>query len=139
MKTNEFIPWKKKFETRVEIIDEQHKKLVGLINLLYDSYMQKKHKEVISDVVAELVDYTVYHFETEEQYFKQFNYENTEAHVKEHQNFTNEVNNFQKKFGENEGVLTTEVLLFLQQWITKHISISDMKYVECFEDNGLIS
>jgi len=133
-----FINWKKNFNTNVAEIDEQHQRLVALINELYESYVEKKHKDTVGKVIKELVDYTVYHFDTEEKYFKQFNYEHTEEHINEHKSFIDEVTKFNKNFGKNEGILTTEVLLFLQKWITSHILGSDMKYVECFADNGLV-
>jgi len=133
-----FINWKNNFNTNITEIDNQHKKLVVLINELYESYVAKKHKDIIKKVIKELIDYTVYHFDTEEKYFKQFDYEHAEEHIKEHKSFVDEVSKFNEKFGKNEGILTTEVLLFLQKWITTHILGSDMKYLECFADNGLI-
>ncbi len=134
----DFIPWRGSFNTNIVEIDDQHKKLVALINELYKAYIEKQQKKIIEKVIDELINYTVYHFEIEENYFKQFEYENTEEHIKEHQEFVKSVESFKHKFGKNERVLTTEMLLFLQKWITGHILGSDMKYIECFKNNGLI-
>ena len=129
--------WRDKFSVGVEEIDNQHKKLIDLINELYNAYITKRHADILSDVLDELINYTVYHFDTEEKYFEKFNYSFTDDHIAEHNSFKKKALELKKKFGKHTGVLSSETLLFLQNWISTHILKSDQKYVSCFKEAGL--
>lgn len=137
MKTNEILKWTKNLEIDIQEIDNQHQKLVKILNELYAAYSEKKHKDVIRKTIEELVDYTHYHFKTEEDYFKKFNYEGAEAHIKEHEEFINTINEFVLKFSKYDGILTLKVLMFLKDWVKNHIQGTDRKYIECFKSNNL--
>ena len=55
-------------------IDEQHKKILMIINNLSDLFAEKKHQDSdeISKIIKKLADYAIYHFQTEEKYFQDF-------------------------------------------------------------------
>jgi len=133
----EFLKWSDEYSVKVQEIDEQHKKLVAMLNSLYNAYMHKEHAEKVELIVAELVKYTVYHFQTEEKYFSQFNYENRIEHICEHKNFTEKVIEFQEKLKKNKSALAIEVINFLRSWLVNHIGMSDKKYIDCFVKGGL--
>ncbi|OFX26234.1 MAG: hypothetical protein A2041_11695 [Bacteroidetes bacterium GWA2_31_9b] len=136
MKT-EFFPWKDEYGVKVKEIDNQHKVLIGMLNKLYDAFMKKEHGEIIGEIIQELTDYAIYHFEVEEKYFKKFNYSDSDNHVKEHRNFSEKVNEFRKEFEKNKSVLTFTIINFLRNWLMNHILVSDKKYSDNFTQNGL--
>jgi hemerythrin len=70
----ELIKWKDVFSVKVSEVDNQHKKLIGLINQLYDAMRVGKGREVLGSVLTELVNYTIYHFSTEERLFREYGY-----------------------------------------------------------------
>lgn len=82
------IKWNAFYSVNVEEIDNQHKKLIDLINQLYDAMKAGKGTEVLSTVLTELVEYTAYHFETEERLFLQQGYAEYEAHKVIHDDLT---------------------------------------------------
>ena len=59
--------WEDKYKVGVKEFDEQHKKLIELINKLYDAMKQGHGKDVLKSIVNDLFEYTKYHFETEEK------------------------------------------------------------------------
>ena len=61
-----FIEWNEKYSVHIEEIDSQHKKIFSIINRLHSALKARKGKKVIGNLLDELVDYTYYHFATEE-------------------------------------------------------------------------
>ena len=55
-------------------------------------------------------------------------YPDLAAHVAEHRALTRQVLAFQAKFEDGQSVLTVQVLLFLKDWLQKHIAASDQRY-----------
>jgi hemerythrin len=74
------VEWKQEYSVGIVQIDEQHKKLAGLINIMHDSIKSGHGKEAIGDVLNELIAYTQYHFSTEEKYFDMYAYPDSEEH-----------------------------------------------------------
>ncbi len=132
-----FFEWNDSLSLGISIIDNQHKKLVGLINQLNDAMKNGHGSDVIRKIVDELVTYTISHFGTEEKYFKQFNYAETNAHVGEHEAFVKKVSSFVDEMNNSSKALPITVMNFLWDWLRKHIMVSDKKYVELFKANGL--
>jgi hemerythrin-like metal-binding protein len=83
-----FIKWNDNFSVKVSEVDNQHKELIGLINQLYDAMRVGKGREVPGSVLTELVNYTVYHFSTEERLFQEHGYPEYERHKQIHDDLT---------------------------------------------------
>ena len=132
-----FILWSEKYNTGIKEIDDQHKKLINILNSLYESFVDRTTNEKIKEVVKELTDYTEYHFSVEENYFKKFNYENTEEHIKKHRYFVNQVKEFQRDMEAGKVSVTFKLMNFLRSWLIEHINGTDRKYIALFKENGL--
>jgi hemerythrin-like metal-binding protein len=122
------IDWDSKLCVNIKIIDEQHKKLVDMVNALYDAMKEGKAKDILGNLLTELASYTDYHFKTEEELFKKYNYSEAAAHKLEHDKLRKEVIDLKAKFDAGEMIITVEVLYFLKDWLGKHILGSDKKY-----------
>ena len=129
--------WDASYSVKVAEIDEQHKKIVGMINALDDAMRQGKGKEVMSNIITELIRYTATHFATEEKYFAQLNYPDTEAHKKEHSDFVKKVTDFKQGFQTGKLGLTIQVMNFLTDWLKTHIKGTDQKYSAFFNQHGI--
>lgn len=108
-------------------IDEQHQRLVALVNQLNDAMRAGQGRESLQPVLNELVRYTVYHFGTEERLMAASKYAMTAQHKAEHAKFVAEVGAFKKKFDSGNASLSVEVMNFLREWLGKHILQSDKK------------
>ncbi len=131
------IVWNDDLKIGINEIDTQHKKLVDLLNELYDAMQAGKSKEVMGKVIIELSNYTITHFSNEERYFKQFGYVDIEDHMLAHKSFINKIKGFRNDFQAGDISVSSEMMRYLKDWITKHINVSDRKYVELFKKNGL--
>jgi hemerythrin len=131
------ITWTDNMLVHVEIIDNQHKKLVALLNDLDEALNQKREKDQLAKTITALAEYTFYHFMTEEKYFDQFQYPETLHHKNEHQYFVEKITEFQQSYDQGEATLTTDIIQFLKSWIINHIQKSDRKYAPLFNAKGL--
>lgn len=129
--------WDNTFSVNVQEIDEQHQKLVDLINNLYDAMKKGESKDVLPQIINSLIDYTKFHFSTEEKYFDKFGYPESETHKLEHSNFVKKVLDFKQGYESEQIGLTIDVITFLQEWLTKHIKGTDKKYGPFFNEHGL--
>ncbi len=131
------ITWSDNLSVNVGEIDMQHKKLVVMINELYDAMKIGKGKEITGKILDGLVSYTATHFNQEEKYFTKFSYPDADNHKKEHAAFVKKVTGFKKEFETGKVTLTIEVMNFLSDWLFKHIKITDKKYSKFFNEKGL--
>ena len=122
------IPWKSKYDLKINSIDNQHKKLVDLMNELNNAMLNGKSKDVISKILDGLVDYTVFHFDFEEKLLENNKYEDIVNHKKIHVNFVNTIKEFKNDFESGNKEMSKEVMDFLKKWLIDHIMGTDRKY-----------
>ncbi|MET0081885.1 MAG: bacteriohemerythrin [Sedimenticola sp.] len=125
-------PWDRNFETGIEIVDEQHKELVGLLNKLVSHLAFQSDGPTIEAIFSQLKDYVEFHFSTEEQVWSEHFEGDTwqKWHVHAHADFVNEVIRL-KEEGENSGKpydeVLAEIVRFLTHWLSHHILESDKR------------
>jgi len=136
MADKEYIPWSEDLSVGLEEIDEQHKILINLINRLFnEAILKRADKSLISDILDELIQYTIVHFAVEESLFRIFDYPDSEAHQEHHDQLKKEVVSFRKKFQDGTPI-DIELMGFLKKWITLHIMKDDKKYTPFFLEKG---
>jgi hemerythrin len=129
--------WSSELSVNVKEIDTQHKKLVEMINLLHDSMKSGKGKELMGGILNELVDYTVYHFSTEEKLFQKHGYAEYLQHKKQHDDLTRQVADIKSRFEGGQITITVEVMNFLKDWLNTHIKQSDKRYSAFLNSKGV--
>lgn len=132
-----FITWDSRFSVGIPVIDQQHMKLVDYINELHDAMKIGKAKDVLSEIIRNLVNYTNTHFTTEEKYMNTNGYPGFQDHKKEHAEFVNKVTEFQKNFNNGSSSVSIDIMNFLRNWILNHILVEDKKYVPFFQEKGI--
>ena len=129
--------WNDELSVNVKEIDDQHKKLIGLINNLHDAMKSGQGKQVMESTLQELAAYTVYHFTAEEKYMQEFHYPRYLAHKIKHDAFVKKVADFQNDYHAGRLGLSLDLMNFLKSWITTHIMDTDHQYSETFVKAGL--
>jgi len=123
-----YLDWRNDYSVGIASIDEQHKKLVGLLNDLFDSMSSGKGKEALNTVLTSLIQYTQYHFKTEEDLMKLHRYPEYEEHKQKHDKLAEHVVNLKKQFSAGQITSPVQITNFLKDWLSKHIMGTDMKY-----------
>ena len=123
------IAWKEEYNTGVELIDEQHRKLLEIANrahvLLTDDFRMDKYDEIIS-ILGELKEYTVYHFASEEAYMAEIQYSRLLSHKVEHNDFIEKINGVDlEEIDRNHNQSLLKILDFIVAWIDSHIIKKD--------------
>jgi hemerythrin len=131
------IKWNDALSTKIGSIDDQHKKLIDLINTFYESVSKQSSKELMFNLIKSLKEYTVYHFSTEEKYMKQFGFPGYNSHKIEHDKFVEKVLQLEEKFNSGKIILTLEVTFFIKDWVAKHIMETDKQYSSFLIKNGV--
>ncbi|MCF8068881.1 MAG: bacteriohemerythrin [Desulfobacterales bacterium] len=133
-----FFDWEEKYSVGITEIDEQHKKLVGLLNQLHEAMSDGKSTEVIKPVLIGLIEYVKTHFSTEENYLIKYAYPDYESHKKAHDQFTNKVRDLRDKYiDDTTSSLAIEISDFLKDWLVKHIMGTDKLYVSFLKEKGV--
>jgi len=119
-KTFTEIRWTKGMSIGIDAIDNDHRKLIMLLNrcnkMQHDGYSQVE----VSTIITELIDYAETHFQREEAIMKACGCPESEIHIKEHELFLTQVQEQQSRL--QGGVLTIEALLeFLTHWVKGHV------------------
>jgi hemerythrin-like metal-binding protein len=131
-----FVSWSDALSVGVKASDDDHKKLIGMLNRLHDGMRAGQGKEVVGKVIDELVSYTKFHFAREEEFFARTRYP-ADEHKKEHADLVAQVVNLQKKHKAGEISLSIETMLFLKDWLTNHIQGTDKQYSSHLNANGI--
>ncbi|WP_339133036.1 MAG: bacteriohemerythrin [Candidatus Electrothrix sp. GW3-4] len=131
------IKWNDSFSVNVAKIDEEHKRLVEMVNELTDAMKAGHGKDVLAEILNGLISYTASHFQREERYFQQVRYPHAVEHKKEHVAFVQKVTEFKEEFDAGRATVSVQVLQFLSKWLQNHIKGSDQKYSSYFNERGI--
>jgi hemerythrin-like metal-binding protein len=129
-KTKEMTPkqkieWSEDYSVGIASIDEEHLRLINIINEFNQALATGQAKKNLAKVFDSLVDYTVKHFKNEEQLMREANYHDLEAHIEEHRALVRKVMALNK---EKDYVFSSNITSFLYMWLLEHILDTDKKY-----------
>jgi len=121
------IIWDESLSVDVDEIDEDHRRLVDLFNILSHSVAGGDSVEYIDAVLEELISCTIWHFRHEERLMVLYKYGDFVKHKTEHQELIESAKELQQKFHKANKLLTSEDVEYLADWLTGHIMGQDMR------------
>lgn len=126
------ILWKSTFETGIEEMDDQHRRLVNTINKANYLLINEYTIENLQDITKDLLDYTLYHFQTEETLMYTYQYDthtpdDYALHMQEHREFTSKVKDIHTTIQNGEMIGREEIINYLCEWLIDHINSTDKK------------
>jgi len=123
--------WNDSYKTGIDQIDEQHKKLVDILNALNEAITLEGNHQAVITLLDELIDYTQYHFTSEEEFMQSHEYDNIayQEHQQTHQQFVAQIKQAQQDCHNNPEKASDELLDFLVQWLVNHILLTDKQMV----------
>jgi hemerythrin-like metal-binding protein len=131
------ITWGPRLETGIAIIDSQHKRLVEIINEFAEARESGRSEEIMGAIFDELVAYTETHFSVEEKLMTSHDYEDIEAHRREHRAFTDQIKMDRYNFSTGTWQFDQRLMDYLRGWLVKHIAASDQAYVPTLKEAGV--
>jgi hemerythrin-like metal-binding protein len=136
MSTQKLI-WEEKYSVGVTEIDDQHKRMFTIINELLEAINSNTTGEHLGHIIDGLINYKKFHFATEEKYFKEFNYDETEQHIAKHHEFNDKLMAMKAEYPEYNLEFAFKLVDFLEDWLINHLMVVDQRYKECFKQHGL--
>ena len=131
------LAWKEDFSVKVRQFDDQHRKLIELVNKLHDAMKQGKGAQVLNDVLSSLAAYTQTHFSDEERIMLQNRYPGFFEHKRSHDQLVARVRNFQREVEAGSATVSLGLMNFLKEWLLQHIQGVDMKYGPYLNGKGI--
>ncbi len=132
------IVWTTEMSVNVKLLDNDHKKLVLLINNLHDGLVTGRAKSELKHVFEGLVRHTRVHHAHEEKLLAETAYPAMQEHTREHDSSVNRLTVLQARFNNSDGLADElEVMNQLKDWLFTHIQDSDRKFVPHFESQGV--
>jgi len=126
------IKWGPFIETKIPIIDEQHKIFTGIINELAMNYMIYD-KDMISEIIEELFEYIYIHFKTEEKYMDDIKeVYSSKIHKEEHKIFAESINDILKALNGDIDINSEDILKKLIEWVIKHLMGTDKEFARIY-------
>lgn len=131
------LTWSDKYSVGVRELDEQHQKLVAMINELHDAMKAGQGKTALAQILQSMAEYTQSHFAAEEKYMTRFQYPEYVDHKLAHQQFIWKVSDFREAFDKGQASLSLEVMNFLKDWLSQHIVGVDKRYGPFLNQHGI--
>ncbi len=121
------VVWDETLSMGDHAIDEDHRKLLDLINELYRGLKSKEGTGVTEDIYQRLKAHCETHFQQEEAYMERIGYTGPalEKHKQEHGVFLAKVHAFHKEFKEGRKKRGLELVSMLGSWWNSHIAGAD--------------
>lgn len=116
-----------------EMIDSQHKELIGRMNKLLESCERSNEKSVAVKTLDYLSDYTDFHFSAEEKLQKEIAYPGYEKHKAQHETFKQTIKELEEMLQDEEGpsnAFVEKVQENIVNWFYTHIEGFDRSVAE---------
>lgn len=133
----ETIDWNNEFSVGVKEMDDQHKKLIGMINRLIKEQKTLTNPQTIAELLTEMTDYAEVHFRAEEYLMAEYGYPEKDKQEQQHKAFIDKTIAFYSATDLGPNILSTALLDYLRIWLVEHILKQDMKYKDFFKSKGL--
>jgi hemerythrin len=121
------IAWSRVLSVGVDEIDEDHRKLVGIFNILNHAVIDRESPEYMAAVLEELINCTVWHFSHEERLMLKHRYEGSDEHKADHRALIKSAKELQQGILQADKPVAEEHIGFLERWLTEHILTADMR------------
>ncbi len=130
------IKWSDEYSIGIDYIDQDHKKLVNLLNQFSIAYDYAQCEDFEREALDDLVNYTMYHFKREEKLMADYGYPGLVEHQEEHHAMIDTINDYVKIYNKEGHDSLKQVTNLLTYWLINHIQESDKQYRDYLEEQG---
>lgn len=117
--------WDDKKSVGIDEIDNQHKRLVALLNEVYEIAATNFNRSRITGILSELHNYTMHQLSAEEEVLRQINYPFIDDHAALQESISRELDRYIDTFTHNPDGELVSLLGFLTDWLHEHITEVD--------------
>ncbi|VAX06087.1 hypothetical protein MNBD_GAMMA26-911 [hydrothermal vent metagenome] len=133
-----YVKWKDSYNVGVDLIDEDHMKLMNLINKLKLACRYHTGECYEKQAMEELTEWTKTHFAREERLMQRHEYPGYADHKKLHDAMLTRVATSMKDYEERGHDALVDVAPLVRDWLLTHIRDVDQLYAVYLRDKGLL-
>jgi len=122
------IKWKNEFSVGIKELDNQHKKIIKILNHMFTLHGKEKNEKKKKKILGNLLEYIKEHFRTEEEYMLKHHYSGYDKQKQEHNQFIDRLCEFQKEYLKGHRLAMVNLFNFVWDWFSQHILKEDKKY-----------
>jgi len=124
----DLIKWRKEFSVGVKELDNQHKKIIKILNQIFTLHEKGKDERQMEKIISNLYEYIKDHFRIEEEYMVKYNYPGYDKQKEEHNRFIDRFSEFQREFLKGHRLTAINLFNFVWDWFSQHILKLDKLY-----------
>jgi hemerythrin len=130
MDKNGIVEWDSRYTVGIQLLDDQHKELLRLINTCYLGCLSEDEAVKIHFRLNAhgLINYIKYHFSTEEQLLERIKYPDNAAHKRQHNEFVQEIVERLENIERDQVFSAKAFIRYIRDWMVTHITLIDKKY-----------
>jgi hemerythrin len=130
------VSWSDALVIGIELIDNQHKKLIELTNELFRACLRGGDTldSVFKETMSRMVEYVHFHFAAEQAMLQRVNYPGYAEHKREHDTLIKTVLKATENYGDGKKFIPNSFVRFLKDWIVSHIGYNDKMYAAYIMD-----
>lgn len=129
--------WDESYNVGIEEIDQDHKRLVTLINDLYEAMQDGSGGALLLPIFSALRNYTETHFAREERFIVECDAPDQESHFQEHKQMMAKLAELESRHRSGEAAISLQTLTFLRDWLKNHICVVDQAMAEQLREDTL--
>jgi len=133
------IKWDESLSVGVKLIDEQHKKWIEHLHDVQAAIETRRGMPQVANTLDFLVNYTQFHFSTEEKSMSETGYSELENHRAKHEELKSTLDDLVEDFRQ-EGVtekLSEAIGTFLGNWLRNHIRVVDQAFAAFLKEKRI--
>lgn len=117
--------WDDVLSVNVDEIDDDHRKLMGIVNNVTRAVEGQESLEYLEAVLDELINFTAYHFSHEERLMLEYGYTGYDHHKDQHVGLIGSAMKLRQGILDMEEMAAKQEFEFLEGWLTEHILADD--------------
>jgi hemerythrin len=125
--------WLPEYNTGIEVIDDQHKRILSYINEI-NTIAVGTNRARVKEILDNIIDYTQSHFTFEESLQEEAGYKYRVPHKRVHDLFIKKIESYRDRF-EMGHTIEAELHEVLSKWLINHIQHDDADYVGSVKQN----
>jgi hemerythrin len=129
--------WTQEYSVNIAVLDEQHQELFKIVNELDQAVRHGNGNTAIDPILHKLVHYALSHFLAEESLMRQHDFPGLLTHCSQHQMFRAKIADFLAEHRAGKADVPALLLLFMQEWLKKHVLKADQEYSSFLNARGV--
>ena len=125
-----WVEWDDSLRVGIDVIDEHHRYLFDLSNDLFEVISSKRGARDVARVLKSLDQYVQVHFRAEERMMEHYGFGALERQQHQHGQFEERLREFFDELHNNPLTARFDMLVYLRNWLVRHIVHEDSQLRE---------